>query len=146
MPLKVDVQPCIPRFAARQMHRNNVPAGTPKEYFKRAFVIPLFDKFIAEMEFNNLSKRSSRLLCLVPSIISKSENLDFSEISEMYKEGLPNIDVLDQEIILWKGLWSAKPFDQRPSTSALTIKECGKTRFPNLFIFLKIGCTLPVTS
>ena len=71
-----------------------------------------------EFRFNNLSKRSSGLLCLVPSVISKSENLDFSEISEMYKKDLPNIDVLDQEIILWKRLWSAKPFDQLPFTLA----------------------------
>ena len=64
MVVKFDVQPCIPRVAARQMHRNNVPADTPREYFKRAFVIPLLDKFIAEMEFrsNNLNKSSSRLL------------------------------------------------------------------------------------
>ena len=33
-----------------------------------------------------------------------------------------------------------------PSTLASAIKECDKTRFPNLFILLKIGCTLPVTS
>ena len=126
------------------MHRDNVPADTPKEYFKRAFIIPLLDKCIAEMEFrfNNLSKRSSRLLCLVPSVISKSENLDFSEIGEMYKEDLPNIDVLDEEIILWKRLWSAKPFDQLSSTLASALKECGKTCYPNLFILLKIGCTI----
>ena len=103
MAVKLDVQPCIPRVAARQMHRNNVPAYTAKEYFRRAFVIPLLDEFIAEMEFrfNNLSKSLSRLLCLVPSVISRSENLDFSEISEMYKEDLPNIDMLDEELILW---------------------------------------------
>ena len=44
----------------------------------------------------------------------------------MYKEDLPNIGVLGEEIILWKGLWSAKPFDQLPSTLASAIKECDK--------------------
>ena len=60
MAIKLDAQPSLPCRAARQMHRNNVPADTPKEYFKRSLAIPLLENFIYELEFrfNGLSKRS----------------------------------------------------------------------------------------
>ena len=79
MAIKLDVQPSLPRRVARQMYRNNVPADTPKAYFKRSLALPLLDNFIYELEFrfNNLSERSSRLLFLVPAVISKLENPDF---------------------------------------------------------------------
>ena len=35
---------------------------------------------------------------------------------------------------------------QRGSTLATAIKECEKDHFPNIFVLLKISCTLPVTS
>ena len=86
------------------MHRNNVPANTPKEYFKRCLAIPLLDNFIYELEFrsNDLSERSSKLLFLVPPVISKTENPDFSELTDFYRNDLPNKDVLDLEIKLWR--------------------------------------------
>ena len=62
MAIKRDVQPSPTRRVARQMHRNNVPADTAKEYFKRSLAIPLLDNFIYELEFrfNDLSERSSK--------------------------------------------------------------------------------------
>ena len=147
MAIKLDVRPSLPRRVARQMHPKNVPADTPKEYFKRSLAIPLLDNFIYELKFrfNDLSQWSSKLLFLVPAVISKTENLDFSELSDFYRDDLPNKDGLDLEIKLWRRVWSAKPVNQGPATLATSIKECDETRFPNLFKLLKIGCTLPVT-
>ena len=34
------------RSTVRQMHRNNVPAENPEEYYRRALAIPLADRFI----------------------------------------------------------------------------------------------------
>ena len=140
MAIKLDVQPSLPRRVARQMHRNTVSADTPKEYFKRSLTIPLLDNIIYELEFcfNDLSERSSKLLFLVPAVISKIENPDFSEFSDFYRDDLPSKDVLDLEIKLWRRVWSAKPVNQRPVTLATSIKKCDETRFPNLFKLLKI--------
>ena len=85
-----------------------------------------------------------KLLFLVPAVISKIENPDFSELRDFYRDDLPNKDVLNLEIKLWRRVWSAKPVNQRPATLATSIKECDETRFPNLFKLLKIGFTLPV--
>ena len=53
---KLHVEPTIPRSAVRQMHRNNVPAENPEDYYRRALAIP----------FN---ENASKLLLLVSSII-----------------------------------------------------------------------------
>ena len=148
MAIKLDFRPTLPRRVARQMYPNNVPADTSKEYFKRFLAIPLLDNFIYELEFrfNDLSERFSKLLFFASAVISKTGNPDFSELSDFYRDDLPNKDVLDLEIKLWRRVWSAKPVNQSPATLARSIKECDETRFPNLFKLLKIGCTLPVTS
>ena len=51
MTAKFGVAPSIPRTSARQLNRNNVPALTPEEYFRRVLAVPLLDTFISEMEF-----------------------------------------------------------------------------------------------
>ena len=71
MTTKLSVEPAIPRSVARQMHRNNVPAENPEEYYRRVIAVPLIDRFISEMtfRFNSFNKTASKLLLLVPSII-----------------------------------------------------------------------------
>ena len=36
--------------------------------------------------------------------------------------------------------------EDKPNSLAQALKICDVTMFPNIFVFLKIGCTLPVTS
>ena len=42
--------------------------------------------------------------------------------------------------------WEDVPKSQRGSTLATAITECDKDHFPNIFVLLKIACTLLVTS
>ena len=46
---KVGEEPRIPRKCARQIQRNNVPATTPSEYYKRAISIPMLDHLESEI-------------------------------------------------------------------------------------------------
>ena len=64
MATKLSVEPAIPRTVARQMHRNNVPAENPEEYYRRVIAVPLIDRFISEMtfRFNSFNKTASKLL------------------------------------------------------------------------------------
>ena len=68
---KLHVEPTIPRYAVRQIHRNNVSAENLEEYYRRALAIPFIDQFIAEMtfRFNSCNKTASKLLLLVSSIV-----------------------------------------------------------------------------
>lgn len=148
MGVRVGAEPVIPRTAKRQMHRNNIEANSAEEYYRRAIAIPLLDHFIAEVKFrfNKLSKTASNVLLLVPSILCSSESSDFASLTEEYKSDLPNADVVDLEIRTWRRKWSTYPSEERPSSLASAIKMCDEKRYPNLFVLLKLGCTLPVTS
>ena len=150
MATKLSVEPAIPRTVARQMHRNNVPAENPEEYYRRVIAVPLIDRFISEMtfRFNSFNKTASKLLLLVPSIICHPDynHLEITDLTNQYSDDLPNPDIIDQELRRWKRKWMDVKPDDRPDSLAKSIKVCDKLRFPNIFILIKIGCTLPVTS
>ena len=73
-------------------------------------------------------------------------NLDFHNVVSEYKEDLPNYEIADQEIRLWKPHWLDQNEERRSATLATFFKECKRNRFPNLYVLLKFGCTLPVPS
>ena len=127
------VEPTIPRSAVKQMHRNNVHAKNPAEMTFR---------------FNSFNETASKLLLLVPSVICDPEynDLDIEGLIEQYSDDLPNPDVIDLELKLWKRKWSEVEKEDCPASLAKAIKHCNKLKFPNAFTLIKIACTLPVTS
>ena len=36
---QLNIEPSIPRVAKKQVYRDNVPANSPEEYYKRALVV-----------------------------------------------------------------------------------------------------------
>ena len=114
--------------------------------------VPLIDNFISEMifSFNKFNTTASKLLLLVPSIICNPDYEDSlsttDDLKKQYSNDLQNCDILDQEISLWKRRWQSVKVEDRQDSLTKAIKECDDLRFPNVFILLKIGCTLPVTS
>ena len=147
---KFHVEPIISKSAVRQMHRNNVPAKNPEGYYRRALAVPLVDQFIAKMtfRFNSFNETVSKLLLLVPSIICDPEynDSDIEGLIDQYSDDLPNPDIIDLELKSWKMKWSEVEKEDRPASLAKAIKYCDKLKFPNVFVLIKIGCTLPVTS
>ena len=101
-----------------------------------------------EFRFNELNQRASTLLILIPSIITKPDYHEetVADLTGLYRNDLPNPDIVDQELLLWKNKWSSTSAESRPSTLAESVKRCDENRFPNVFVILKIGCTLPVRS
>ena len=71
----LDVSPSVQSTVPRQMHRSNIPANTPKEYYRRVLAIPVLGTFIVEMEFcfNELNQQASTLLTLNLSIMTKPD-------------------------------------------------------------------------
>ena len=55
----IGVKVCIPRLCGRHQHRDNVPAGTPDEYYKRDFTIPLLDHVLMKMKSRFLIHQQS---------------------------------------------------------------------------------------
>jgi len=52
----VDIEPRIPRTAARQQHRVNIPAETPEMFWQRAEYFPLVDHLVQELTDRLLSQ------------------------------------------------------------------------------------------
>ena len=137
----LDVSRSVPRAVSRQMNQNNLLANIIQDYYRRALAIPVLDTFIAEMEFrfNEINQRASTLLNLIPSIVTKPDynGETMADLIGLYRDNLPNPDIADQELLLWKTKWSSTSAESRPSTLAESVKECDKKRFPNVIVFLK---------
>ena len=101
-----------------------------------------------EFSFNELNQRASTLLALIPSVITKADyhGETMTDLIGLYRNDLPNPDIVGQELLLWKNKWSLTSAESRPSTLAESLKKCYEKRFPNVFVLLKIWCTLLVTS
>ena len=123
----LDVSSSVPRTVSSQMHRSNIPANTPEEYYRRVLVIPVLETFIAEMEFrfNEFNQRVSTLLTLIPSIITKPDyhGEPMAYLIGLYRNYPPNPDMVDQELLLWKDKWSSTSAESRPSTFAEFVKK-----------------------
>ena len=147
--LSPGVSPSVPRTVSRQMNRSDIQASTPEEYYRRVLAIAVLDTFIAEMEFrfNELNYRALTLLTLIPSIITKPEYHGdiMVDLFGLYRNDLPNPDIVDQDLLLWIHKWFSSLSKSLPSILAESVSEWDEKRFPNLSVVLKIGCKLPVT-
>lgn len=143
----VEIEPSSPRVTSRQRYRANNPAASPLEYYRRNLVIPVLDEILSEFNsrFSELSTSASQLVGLVPSVICVRD-VNVEEIARLYTDDLPSSEMLDLEADRWKRKFLAMDPELRPTTCASAIKACDSKTFPNLFILLKIACTLPVTS
>lgn len=66
-----------PRTNARQIHRDNIPADTTKEYWKRVLAIPFLDIVSCELNsrFSHEKRAHYELCALIPTVIrQKDEN------------------------------------------------------------------------
>ena len=66
----------------------------------------------------------------------KMQNRGFSALSNIYRDDLPNKDVLDLVIELWKQLWPSMSANQRPAALSTSVKLCNEIKFSNLFKLL----------
>ena len=75
----VNVQPSQPRICRQQLHCPNAAASTIEEWYQINAAIPFLDHIISDLScrFSPLAKRSSTLLCLVPSVLCTDKMYHF---------------------------------------------------------------------
>ena len=102
----------VPRICGRQTQRNNVPARSPKEYFKLAVFIPYLNCLIRQLDlrFSDLTIQDLRA-CLIPSHLFKDdeETIVADDLYKFYSDDLPFPQAFHQEIALWKTMWNNSP-------------------------------------
>ena len=92
----VGTVPSLPRRSGRQIHRSNVPADTPSEYYCRSLSIPLLDHLLSEMRSRFSSHQQTALLglSLVPSVLvtipTEEVSTKISQFVDMYVGDLPS--------------------------------------------------------
>jgi len=149
MGAKVNVEPSKPRSCSHQMSRLNVAMESIEDWFKINVAIPFLDRIITELDaqFTNIAHTVSKLLYLVPSIMSdesRDVESDVLEIVELYYNDLPSPETFQQEFSRWK--FKFQTSESKPSNCVDAIKQCDPISFPNVFILLQIACTIPITS
>ena len=94
---RIGAVPANPRTAARKIHRNNLPATKPNNYYQRALAIPLLDTLVTELDFRF---QQGFYMCIhaslsVPSVLcSGTFDSQLNDVIELYKERLPNHEVI----------------------------------------------------
>ena len=146
---KVGEEPRIPRRCARQIHRNNVPATTPSEYYKRAISIPMLDHLESEINSRSTELQSTAAkgmsivpatLCVTTTAASVKElDKNIDRLVTNYMADLEDDrDLVKEEIHQWKIEWQDVAEKDRPNTTAGALKACDKRRFPNVKRLLRI--------
>jgi len=161
----VDVELRLPRLVGKQRHRENVPASTPEEYFRRTIYIPFLDSMILQLEsrFSGHNKAMYSLSSLIPAFITCRTIDDLIPSLETYAAFIDDVSAVTGEFELWKRKWSsisshqaskfrhkptisARRCQTRPSMALASLKTCNKIYFPNIHRLLVIASTLPVTT
>lgn len=132
----------LPRFCGRQTARNNTPANSPEEYYKRVVTIPFLDHLLQQMteRFSKLQQRAALALLLIPPI---SSEVDPSSLAH-FTDDLPSPGTFQADLDCWKKKWSSAA--KYPTTISDTLKECSSNMYPNIHTILRIAATFPVTS
>ncbi len=137
-----------PRRCSTQMHRNNVPADTAKEYFKLALFYPFVDSILQEINsrFNEITNHAVQGLRLLPANLHLLDQGTKNEIFSYYQSDLPSAISYNQELRLWENLWQNE--GNKPSSISGTLddpKTCS-LMYPNVTKILRLLLLAPLTT
>jgi hypothetical protein len=132
----------IPRRCGRQIHRNNVTAASPMDYFRRAIYLPFIDHLNEQLHqrFSGVTRQALEPLKLIPANLHQGGPIQLDSLD------CPNPSSLQQEITLWKKLWDNEA--ELPSTITATLQHqlsCPRM-YPNVTTILKLLLLAPVTA
>ena len=144
---KQNVLPSKPRTTGRQQHRDNVPADTPEEYWRRSVYYPLLDHIDNELE-TRLVVPKDRFLAqyLIPSKLASFTPERELQVFMPFASDLPNNNFAahEAEMVMWKCKW--QNVTEKPITLIDTLKHAKPDLYPNIHRAVKVFLTLPVTS
>ena len=124
-----------------QTQRDNTPAETEEEYYRRAVTIPMLDHLIAQMEtrFSTLQRTAAKSLNLIPSVyLSKKKDARAAILTfaEEYAEDMPDSYVNGSSLEGELDSWEVRKFGV--SLSPLSL-------FLSLTLFLSLSFSLSLS-
>ena len=125
--------PTVPRMCGIQMHRENITAATPDEYYGQTITIPLLDHLLMELtsRFNQHAKKATMGLCLVPSVMRKTHDWrhHVDSLVELFKEDLPSPLSVPSELHTWSIKFTNWDQSTVPSSPLQALIQCDKRYF-----------------
>ena len=151
------IELCIPRLCGRQQHRDNIPAETPDEYYKRNLTIPLLDHVLMEMKsrFSIHQQSGTYGLYFVPAtmVLMEQEKVlqKLTSVVNLHKADLPYPESVWSGLHCWYVKWqtdlrSTSTSNSLPKSLSAALLHASEQLFPNIKTLLTILCILPVTS
>ena len=151
----VGTEPSLPRRSGRQIHRSNVPADNPSEYYCRSISIPMLDHLLSEIKTRFITHQKTALLelCIVPSVMVTLPDEEcaskVSQLADMYQDDLPSPNSVLSELHCWQMKWQHQLREHGqtslPLSPTATFRHTS-AMYPNIKALISILCTLPVTS
>lgn len=148
---KLNVEPSIPRIVGIQRHRHNYSTNSPDVYYRISLFIPYLDELNSSL-VNRFSKHKKTLVSLqniipINAIKSKYENI--VDAVHFYLADFENGEAMIQsEWTVWVKKWKMvdTTIEKIPKNALTALKVCQFDLFPNIYILLKILCTIPITT
>ena len=149
------MEPSVPRRCGRQVHRSNVPADTPSEYYRRTISIPVLDHLLSELgaQFGSHQRTALQGLCIVPSVAVSLQPDDCASrlkaLCDLYEIDLPSPQSFESELNCWLMKWKHELENHEenslPKSLVLTLRHIS-SMYPNIVVLVKILCTLSITT
>ena len=132
---KFEVQPCKPRNARKQRHREHFPADTPCQYWKRAMYLPFVDHLLQEMNTRLLvAKHRYVVQYIIPKQLVHLTPERIAQLFEVFQDDMPgDLRQLQNEVSRWKARWEKVNVAERPDTLDDTILEINPGLYPNMY-------------
>ena len=157
----VNTSPSMPRTCLRQLLRDNQPADTPEDYYRRTVSIPFLDHLHTELQtrFDRSSNTVVKGFYIIPEIMRRDINqrdkakvshwrAKFLEFVQHYDVDFPSERIVRAELDLWETYWLKMHVGVIPSTVAETLKQVKERSLSNETVVtaLRLLGTVPVTT
>lgn len=150
---QLEVELKIPRLASSQTCRQNHPAQSCIEYFRRSVYLPLLDHVITDLK-ERLSSDVMNLfqlrIVLPKTEITTDDTLAMKNLVQTYKDllGPSSIATANQELMLWSQKWKRIKDNKGtlPDSVLKALESCDIDMYPTIHKLLRILATLPVSA
>ncbi len=143
-----DIQLSMPRQAAKQRNRSNVPADSAKDYYRISIYIPFIEHILQDMDTRFASHYAAvlKLSALIPKFTANYTFDDLVPALELYGCFVAEKEIVCAEFVLWQTRWKEITTTPAPATAIDARLACDADLFPNIHILLTIFATTPVTT
>ena len=125
MAIIAETELIAPRICQRMTKRSNIPAGSSKDYFKVAVLIPTIDHLLSELEFrfSQIQVHAACGMYLIPKNLQDMSSVHRDNIFRFFEWALPSPQTFNQELDVWKQMWH-DVVDDAPDTLQTSLAAC----------------------